>query len=181
MDTRHHASRLLAGLTVGFLLTGCAAGAGASIAVTPDASAPSAAATPTASPPNLVPSDPAGNSLWQWAEASDADTALVDRLDTAWNDNDVSAIPSLYADNAEIMTSWSDETSDLAAIREMISGTPNDYERIGGVFSVTGAAQSTGWRYLFYPLVIHGAIFDCWLEVNADSRIVNQWVGFQNA
>jgi hypothetical protein len=171
MDTRFSGGRLLAVLTVGFLVAGCTAGASPATGATPDAT----------HSPTPAPSYPAGNTMWEWKEAGDADTALVDTMDKAWSENDAAAIPGIYADNARLMTSWSDEVSDLAAIREMVSGTPNDYERLGGVFVVTGAAQSTGWRYLFYPLVIHGALFDCWLEVNADGRIVNQWVGFQNA
>lgn len=135
------------------------------------------ASTPT----TPAPAYPAGDSRWTWTEASAEDTALVDRLDRAWTDNDVAAIPSLYAKGAQLLVSWDDAPIDLAGITDTISGTPNSYERVGGVFMVTGSGLSlpTGSRYLFYPLVIHDDIFDCWLEVNGDNLIVNHWAGWK--
>ena len=150
-------SRLLVGLTVVFLLAGCASGP-----------SPSPTATPIAG--------------WVWSEASEADTALVDRMNAAFSEDDVAAIDDLYASSATLMASWLTTPWDKEGILGIPSQTPNTYVRVGGVYAVTyngsGNKLPAGSRYLFSPVVIHGDIFDCWLEVNADGKIVNHWAGW---
>jgi hypothetical protein len=163
MGERLPTRRLLVVLTVVLLLAGCASG-----------QSPSPTAVPIAS---------AGIAGWVWSEASEADVALVDGTLRAVSTDDIEVLDDRYASNATLMTSWDPTPCDRECILGIPSATPNTYVRVGGPYTVSYNGSEyklpAGSRYVFFTMVIHTDIFDCWFEVNAEGKIVNQWVGWK--
>ncbi len=171
--------RLMVALAV--VLSACG---GASPAQAPSAavsSAPSAAVTEAPAvtwPP--APSAASSQVPWAWTAASTGDTALIDRLCRAWTTHDVAAADGLYADGAQMVFKGLAAPGGIDQIRAGILGSPDTYERDGGVLAAippSGAwpGLPEGSRFLFFKMRVTSAIVPSWLLVNPDGKIVTDW------
>jgi hypothetical protein len=130
-----------------------------------------------------------------WAPASDADSALADRLLAVWTEGDIAAVDDLYAEDARLIPNPRSYDAKLAAnlgfdaplwvdrdgIREAVSLASTTYTREGPVTvtedAIPGLRQlPEGGRYLHWVMSIRGQWFETVVVLGDDGKIHDHYV-----
>ena len=178
-------------LAIMALVVGCGG-----TASSPPSSAGSAAPSARTPPPSAAAAPSAGSTgdRWTWAEASSADTALVDRYLAAWTNHDVAAADAMLAEGAVESYTWQEPYDRADLLQSVAHHTTGGYRRISPVFVVvehfppalTKVASQTprlpeGSHFLFYAFLGDDSVNDNWLRIDKGGKIVDSWVGWTNS
>lgn len=137
------------------------------------------------------PSTPSG----LWATARNSDSALVDRLLTAWTSRDSAAVAELYGVDARLIPNphsydaklaanlgfYAPAWVDLDGIRVAVSLSNTSRDRVGPVTvtenQVPGLAElAAGSRFLHWVTTIRGQWFENVVAVSGDGKIHDHYI-----